>query len=127
MILVLSFKKNDKLTNAKVIIDYRAYIRPFMQAPDQSSVRREVPAAVDCNEARPFWISWATSSLRVGKGDRVGQNMFIEYPNVRRQIYSAGLASGWGSDADWYFNSPSGIIISYQTVLCYLIVVIHEQ
>ena len=86
----------------------RSYIKPYPQAPASESVSVDTPAILNCTKAVDFWISWSGTTIRVGRGTQVGSGVFMSWADNNRQIYAASLSSGWGTTADWYFESPSG-------------------
>ena len=55
---------------------------------------------LDANQFKPFWVSWEDSQIKVGTGNDVGQNTFME-ANIAQAINHVGI-SGWpGAPGEW--------------------------
>ena len=60
------------------------------------------------NDYRQFWASAANGLVRIGTGNVVGLNEFMQWqdPDDILDITYAGVATGWGSDGDWVVCIP---------------------
>lgn len=64
---------------------------------------------LNCVEYRPFWISWNSGNIRVGKGNAVNFGTFYQWEDPNPiSIEGVGIMSVHnGSTADWKFNNSS--------------------
>ncbi|CAD5124971.1 DgyrCDS13214 [Dimorphilus gyrociliatus] len=67
------------------------------------------------NEYRPFWVSWFNYEIQVGKGDIVGEQVFLKgkgYRDLVPQIFAVGISTGGvpggGVDGDWLIEEDKG-------------------
>ena len=44
----------------------------------------QTPDILSCDELRSFWISFASNHYFVGTGDRIGENVFMDWPDSRQ-------------------------------------------
>ncbi|KAJ8298660.1 hypothetical protein KUTeg_022720, partial [Tegillarca granosa] len=60
---------------------------------------------LDKDEYRDFWITWKGGKIRVGKGNILGKNIFMEWndPNPRK-INHVGVSMDAKNDGFWMFN-----------------------
>ena len=64
---------------------------------------------VNCNETRPFWISWEGGSITLGSGARVGRNTILDYQHDDPyDVTMATLSTGFGSSGIWVLSQPEG-------------------
>jgi hypothetical protein len=60
------------------------------------------------NDFRQFWASAANGLLRIGAGNIVGFNVFMQWqdPNDFLDVTKAAVATGWGNEGDWVVCIP---------------------
>lgn len=69
------------------------------------------PGIVSSDEFRYFWFSWAsdTSSLRVGRGSIVGEELVASLAHTNSSnIAGVGVSTGWGSSGEWHLGDLEG-------------------
>ena len=49
--------------------------------PQQYEVYIESTDIINCDEMRPFWVSWDGGIIKVGHGDLIDRNTFLEWPD----------------------------------------------
>ncbi|CAG2207827.1 unnamed protein product [Mytilus edulis] len=55
-----------------------------------------------CSAFRPFWISWSGEHIRIGRGSKIGVNMFVEWGDSSSlKVRSIGICTFWGSTGEW--------------------------
>ena len=60
------------------------------------------------NDFRQFWASAANGLIRLGAGNIVGFNVFMQWqdPNEVLDVTKAAVATGWGNEGDWVVCLP---------------------
>lgn len=59
---------------------------------------------LSCTNAQPFWVSWNNGHIKVGTGQQVNSNTFMEWTDPNPYLVKfAAVSAGFGSDADWTF------------------------
>jgi hypothetical protein len=60
------------------------------------------------NDFRQFWASAANGLLRIGAGNIVGFNVFMQWqdPDAILDVTKAAVATGWGNEGDWVVCLP---------------------
>ncbi|XP_045172381.2 protein jagged-1-like [Mercenaria mercenaria] len=68
-------------------------------------VRLDISGLLSEYEYRDFWVSWNDTTISVGKGDKVGSEVFITYTDKPRLMEIKGVSFGtaWYTAADWKF------------------------
>ena len=97
----------------EVIIGGRKNTATFIRkifAGDRT-IWKELPIAnlTSCNETRPFWVTWRSSVITVGRGLVINQNPFLTWqdPNPMR-VTGVAITTGWGSDGVWEVQQDQG-------------------
>ncbi|ESO82845.1 hypothetical protein LOTGIDRAFT_155881 [Lottia gigantea] len=66
---------------------------------------------LDCNEVRPFWISWKDGDLKIGKGTVLLADEIIAYSVGPLVDYKyAFIITGWGSHGCWTIAVANQIV-----------------
>ena len=80
-------------------------------AADHSTLAETVMGGVvNCDEARRFWISWKTGTLRIGRGTLDSEELLSYVDTMVRPIFAVSVASG--SSGEWQFTRDAGESIS---------------
>lgn len=84
--------------------DSQSVIRKSKQGSNLCTA--STPDIVENGEYRPFWISWENGLFSFGKGHTVGSNKVCDWQdNNPRAVNYVSVATGWGSEGDWSFQS----------------------
>ena len=78
---------------------------PFLDGPIRSVA---TPDVLSCNEARPFWISWSDTHVRVGSGGQVGGNELVEQDFQNFSIHSLTFSTSIEVNGTWEFPEYNG-------------------
>ena len=62
---------------------------------DISAAAVSTPNILDVNNFKSFWISWINGVIRVGKGNVVGNDMFLSYNDTSPIAVNYVALSGW--------------------------------
>lgn len=77
-------------------------IRDRAQGPNLRAIT--TPGLLDSRVDTKLWADVNRGLVRLGKGHDIGSNVLMEWqdPNPLNAMF-VGIASGWGSDADWSY------------------------
>ncbi|ELU10678.1 hypothetical protein CAPTEDRAFT_63764, partial [Capitella teleta] len=63
------------------------------------------PNITDCQEKRPFWISWEDGMLRAGEGNIRDEKVLLEWRDPEPLSIGLGsISTGFGSEGIWQFD-----------------------
>ena len=64
---------------------------------------------VNCDEMRPFWITWMGGLIKVGHGSLIDHNVFLEWldPEPRAVTY-ATFTTYYGAPGNWIVSLLKG-------------------
>ena len=85
------------------------------------AVKTSTPNILSCTETRYFWVSWQTGRIQVGKGLRIGDNMFLNWlPTETHDIKSVTPFFGddAGTNPEFHFRNVEGLDnVSYMVLI----------
>jgi hypothetical protein len=74
-----------------------------------SSFETSTPNLLHCDDMRAFWVSWDHEYIKVGRGQMVDQQTFMNLQDPNPQSLTAiDLLSSKGSSAVWQVYENSG-------------------
>ena len=79
--------------------------------------RLDTPEILSDMELRSFWTDLDNGLVRVGKGDIVGSNIFLEYQTDILAPKYVGFMTGWGTVGSWTIKTtittPGSMLIYF--------------
>ncbi len=106
--ITLSRTKGNWLTDSYELViggwnNERTVIRKCHQCNPIATVFHN---PLDENYYLPFWISWGDDIIRIGSGNTVGDNEFLQWKDPDpHPINHVGISTGWGARGIWIFGA----------------------
>ena len=84
----------------------QSVIREAAQGENQAVT--DTTGYLNPNDFRQFWASAANGLIRLGAGNLIGFNVFMQWqdPNEVLDVQYAAVATGWGNEGDWVVCLP---------------------
>ena len=92
----------------KIVINDRNS-RSFIETNEKSKYTHFEKYILSSTEFRPFWILWIGGIIKVGKGDVVDNNIFLEWTDTSfTDVTSVTIYSGSNGNGYWRFPMKKG-------------------
>ena len=86
----------------------------FFYFPQQYEVYIESTDIISCDEMRPFWVSWDGGIIKVGHGDLIDRNTFLEWPDPEpRGVTYAAYSTYVDTSGEWEVTMLRGRLFGF--------------
>jgi len=118
-ILLLEDPYDISLYSREIVIGAVNNTKLIIYSVDRATLAETVlGGTVNCDEARRFWVSWTSQTLRIGRGVLDSEELLQYFDTEFRPILAVSVASG--SAGEWQFTRGFGECISlWISSLCF--------
>lgn len=60
-------------------------------------------------ETEQYWMSWSNSTIKVGRGEVVGENQFMSAVDPESRKVNYIVVASQGADTNWVFKLPGRV------------------
>jgi len=67
---------------------------------------------VNCQQMLPFWVSWFSGHIKVGRGNIVDEQLFMDWLDPEPlTVTFFSITTGWSATGLWQFSNVEGFPI----------------